>query len=52
MWLNIRVSSTCTIGALNIMRSIELIRVLPAELQNIIMKPVCIRTLIGLIKSV
>lgn len=36
MWFHIRANSTCTNGALNVMRSIELMRKLPGRLQDII----------------
>ena len=36
MWFHIRANSTCTSGALNVMRSIELMRNLPGRLQDII----------------
>ena len=36
MWFHIRVNSACTSGALNIMRSVELLRMLPTRLQDVI----------------
>ena len=36
MWYHIRANSTCTSGALNLMRSVELLRTLPTHLQDVI----------------
>ena len=36
MWFHIRANSTCTSGALNVMRSVELLRMLPTQLQDVI----------------
>ena len=37
MWFHIRGHSTCSSGALNVMRSVEFMRMLPARLQDGIM---------------
>ena len=37
MWFHIRAHSTCSSGALNVMRSVEFMRMLPARLQDGIM---------------
>ena len=37
MWFHIRAHSTCSSGALNVMQSVEFMRMLPARLQDGIM---------------